>query len=111
MLGHNNETVACKMAAYLGWTIKHGELQPRKDCVLVKAKQKNEPKEGTRMKATVPNGQVYMDNSMLKLPNGIAELKVVWNITIKEYSGVEVSGFFKNFLFELNDIKIVDTHF
>lgn len=54
--------------------------------MLEKAKQKNVPK----------NGQVYMDNSMLKLPHGIAELKVVWNITFKEYSGVEVSGFFKN---------------
>ena len=57
VLRHCNENSTQRTAKYLGWQIMHGWMEKCKDFALAKACQRNVPKEGTGMKATVPNGQ------------------------------------------------------
>ena len=71
-------------------------LKPYENCAVVKAHQKNTRKESSRKWATEPNRQWYYDIGTIKSPksSGTKANKPVWHITVKEATGMKMSGFY-----------------
>ena len=98
LLGHNNEEMTRKIANYLDWELTKAATNPCEPCTIAKYKQKNACKESKGQKATDPNGWVYLDISMIKVPafrNFPAVKRPHWRIVVDEMSQKKHSHFFE----------------
>ena len=62
-----------------------------------KAQQKNVNKENTGIKITKPKERWFHDIATIKAPkkSGIKVGRSVWHMTVDEFSGLKMSGFYK----------------
>jgi hypothetical protein len=76
----------------------HGLLPVCKSCAIVKAKQRNVPKETSGgSKAKEFNGRVFQDLSKIRAPDELGEIEIAksnWHILIDEATGFKRSAFF-----------------
>jgi len=98
ILGHGGEDDARKTAKALGWRITRGSLAPCEACTIAKAKQKNVCKESSGEKASKVGERMYLDQSVIRAPDGV-EINVTdknWRIIVDELSEYKESHFYES---------------
>ena len=71
LLGHACMRTTTEAVKHMGWILSKGNGKPCQECAEAKAKHKNIPKITEGEKAEVPNGRLFMDLAMIKVPQSV----------------------------------------
>ena len=94
LLRHCSEGMTQSAAKLMGWVLT-GSWKPCKSCMVVKAKQKNVPKETEHTKAVKGENHIFLDIATIKnAKDGPPVSNPNWWIMVDERTGMKFSKFY-----------------